>query len=107
MPTRQEWLDRIGAERSRQDGLFGSEWDRSNGPNDWVALMSHYAGEYVKKKNRPPDRADFEASLIKTAAVALAALEMLDTMVEKQKLVVTALEMLDTMVENQKLVDAE
>lgn len=87
MPSREEWLARIAAERVRQDGLFGSEWDRSNGPNDWVALLSHYGGEYVKKKNRPPRRDDFEASLIKTAAVALAALEMLDAMVEKRKLV--------------------
>jgi hypothetical protein len=85
--SRPEWLARIAEERVRQDSLFGSEWDRSNGPNDWIALLSHYAGESVKKKSRPPSRADFEASLIKTAAVALAALETLDAMVEKRKLI--------------------
>ena len=63
-----------------------SERDRRNGPNDWVALLTHYGAEVVTKKDRPPARGEFEATLVKVAAVALAALENLDAMVEKRRL---------------------
>lgn len=87
MTTRELLLGRIAEERSRQESLFGSEWDGRHGPNDWIALIAHYASESVQKHQIAPARADFEATLVKAAAVALAALEYADHMVGKGKLV--------------------
>ena len=86
MTSRDAWLARIAEERLRQESLFGSEWDRLNTVNDWVALLTNYASGSIAKKGRTPSRLDFEETLVKTAAVALAALECLDAMVEKRRL---------------------
>lgn len=73
--SRKEILDRIEAERARQLDVPGSENDVKNTPNEWVALAAHYLTEDVRRNGNVPNREMFEDSLIKAAAVILAAIE--------------------------------
>ena len=82
-PRRSDILARIEAERVRQFNLPGSEYDTRNTPNDWVAIATHYLGEEVRRGSSLPERENFEDSLIKAAAVILAALEHVELMNEK------------------------
>jgi hypothetical protein len=68
-------------ERERQFNLPGSEWDMKNAPNDYVAIASHYLGETVRRGGNLPLDEEFRDSLIKAAAVIVAALEQTDRMV--------------------------
>ena len=72
---RQQILDRIAQERTRQDSLPGSEYDQKHSTNDWIAIATMYLSRAASRKNTPTSRDDFEDSLIKAAAVILAALE--------------------------------
>lgn len=78
--ARQVILDRILTERHRQFDLPMAEWDGRNTPNDWIAIASHYLGEEVRRGARRPTREDFEAALVKAAAVIVAALENAEAM---------------------------
>lgn len=78
--NRDQIIEKIKEERSRQINLPGSEWDMKNTPNDWVAIVSHYVTESVRFKGQSPNRKSFEDSLIKAAAVCVAALENIDIM---------------------------
>ena len=69
------------AERTRHFNLPGSELDVRNTPNDWVAIATHYLGETVRRGGNIPDSDDFVDSLVKAAAVILAALEHTPRMV--------------------------
>jgi hypothetical protein len=80
---RDEIVERIREERVRQFNLPGSEFDARNTPNDWAAIASHYLNENVRRGGNFPDKAAFEASLIKAAAVIIAALEHSDTIMKK------------------------
>lgn len=71
----EDIIEKIRAERERQNDLPGSEWDAQNTPGDWIALISHYVGKEVRKNGVPPLSSEFEDSLIKAAAVILAAIE--------------------------------
>lgn len=73
---------KIVEERQRQLGLPGSEYDIRNTPNDWIAIVDHYLSENVRRGGNLPDREEFERSLIKAAAVILAALEYLPKMAD-------------------------
>jgi hypothetical protein len=84
--ARTALLDRIRAERERQFHLPGSEWDAHHSANDWIAISAHYLHEEVRRAHAVPGRVDFEDSLIKAAAVILAALEHADKMVERKHL---------------------
>lgn len=81
---RKHYLSMIEDERVKQLAQFGSEWDRKNTPNDWGAIASKYM--FSAASNRlgvePPQKDYVQDQLIKAAAVILAALEHLDTMVE-------------------------
>ena len=83
---RDEYLEAIKLERERQFNLPGSEWDLNNSPGDWLSLVSHYVNREVRKNGVQPSAEYFEASLIKAAAVILAALDNVETMKNKQKL---------------------
>lgn len=72
---RQEWIDRILAERDRQFNLPGAEWDGKNTPNDWMAIASSYCLSSTARKHSTPDGEEFADDLVKAAAVILAALE--------------------------------
>lgn len=83
---RQELLDLILEERERQFNLPGSEWDTRNSPNDWIAIVTHYLSVDARRNAVTPDKKHFEASLIKAAAVILAALEHSNKMVDNKDL---------------------
>lgn len=81
-----EILQKIKAERDRQFSLPGSEWDGKNTPGDWVAMISHYVSEEVRRNGVNPDAADFETSLVKAAAVIVAALQHVELMKSRNEL---------------------
>lgn len=83
-------LERIKQERDRQRSLPGSEFDEKNSVNDWVAIAGHYLNEPAKRKGPtshwggvPVSKTDYEDSLIKAAAVIVAALEHADVLKKK------------------------
>lgn len=82
--NRQEIIDKILQERERQHDLPGSEFDPRNGPNDWIAIAGHYLFEDARRNGMTPESEEYKDSLIKAAAVILAALEHSDHMAEKQ-----------------------
>lgn len=82
-------FERILAERARQRTLPGSEFDSTNKVNDWLAIASHYLSEPAQRNSSADyhrlqlTQADYEDSLIKAAAVILAALEHSDALKAK------------------------
>lgn len=83
-------LERIRKERDRQKSLPGSEFDGKNSVNDWVAIAGHYLNEPAKRKGPAShwgglsvSQADYEDSLIKAAAVIVAALEHAESLKKK------------------------
>ena len=68
-------MKRILAERDRQFDLPGREFDVRNTPNDWVAIVGRYLFEETRRGAVKPTRVCYEDSLVKAAAVLLAALE--------------------------------
>lgn len=83
---RDKLLSEIKEEREKQLNLPGSERDITKTPNDWVALISHYASRECMRNmdvsGNQPSSEDFKNSLEKSAAVILAALEHIDKMEE-------------------------
>jgi len=68
-------IKEIVDERNRQYNLPGSEWDMKNSPNDWIAIAGHYLHESSKRKGQNPNLTEWHDSMVKAAAVILAALE--------------------------------
>lgn len=69
----------ISAERDRQDGLWGNDFDDKNTPNDWVAYICNYVttGAYDgRKKEYTPEK--FREHLIKAATICVAAIETIN-----------------------------
>jgi hypothetical protein len=83
---RQEIVAKILSEREKHFNLPGSEWDMQNSPNDWIAIVSSYLTSVANRKHTKPSADDFEAELIKAAAVILAALENIEGMSSSGKL---------------------
>ena len=81
-----KFVDKIKEERNRQHNLPGSEFDVTNGPNDWVALVCKYASEGTRLHGVVPSTEEFEDSMIKAAAIILAALDHIDHMKGEKKL---------------------
>lgn len=79
-------IDEILVERNRQDGqLWGQAFDNRNTPNDWAAYIGQYAGRaieiYRAGPSKPKYRFDaprFRDSMVKVAALAVAAIETFD-----------------------------
>lgn len=84
MPNR--FLEKIQEERDRQTILPGSEYDMTNGPNDWIAIATKYLSDGAQRKGITVSKDTFRENLIKSAAVILAGLEHLEHMVEKERL---------------------
>lgn len=82
----QESLSLIAKERDRQKDLWGSEYDMRHGPNDWAAIASSYLNAEVSFKGRSPSNVRWRDSMIKAAAVIIAALEHEDAMCKQEKL---------------------
>ena len=80
MRTRADLLALIEAERERQFNLPGSESDIRNTPNEWAAIAAHYLFDEIRRGANQPDAEEFTDSLVKAAAVILAALESVPAM---------------------------
>lgn len=72
---RKNALDLIAIERARQESLPGSEYDQKHSQNDWIAIAAQYLSRAADRKHTPTSPEEFHGSLIKAAAVILAALE--------------------------------
>lgn len=81
--TRDEIVQLILTERARQFNLPGREFDVTNSPNDWVAIVTSYSSDCVTRNHLKPEFDYYEESLVKAAAVILAALEHMDMMKKK------------------------
>ncbi len=75
MIDRQQILSNISHERARQDSLPGSEYDQKHSRNDWIAIATMYLSRAASRKQVPVSDEEYQDSLIKAAAVILAALE--------------------------------
>jgi hypothetical protein len=85
MSKRTEFLDRVLLEREHQLDRFGSEWDRTNTPNDWCAIVGKYLFQLASNANHavPLDADEFAEIITKSSAILLAAYEHLDMMSER------------------------
>lgn len=66
----------IDFERAYQDDKWGSAFDAQNTVNDWVTYINHYLSDASRM---PFDRVAYRKGLLKAAALAIAAIEALDT----------------------------
>jgi len=73
--NRQQILAHISDERGRQDEKWGDEFDKKNTSNDWITFICAYAGKAYRHKWDP---INFRLRLIQTAAICVAAIEILD-----------------------------
>lgn len=75
-------LEEIAAEREYQQERWGNEADdKLNTPNDFVSYIGNYSTKWFPGGFTPynPDTVDaFRKSMIKTAALAVAAVESID-----------------------------
>jgi len=78
-----KFLEEVKIERQRQIDLPGSEYDLVNNVNDWLAIAGHYLTQDCTRKGIKPTRLDFHSSLVKAAAVIVAALEYEENLVRK------------------------
>jgi hypothetical protein len=69
--------DEIKTERKRQEQLWGTSFDDKNTPNDWATYMCHYATSAATQGTGKFDLEKYRSNLIKTATLAIAALEAL------------------------------
>lgn len=72
-------LDKINAEREYQIHRWGDLDELFNMPNDFVAYMSHYSTKWFDGQVAPYNMETmirFNAMMIKTAAIAVAAAEL-------------------------------
>jgi hypothetical protein len=83
--NRTEILDLIHKERARQFDLPGVEFDVTNTPNDWIAIATFYISECTRRNTLKPDINEYKDSLVKAAAVIVAAIEYVDMMKQKNQ----------------------
>lgn len=69
---RSQVFKHIDEERNYQDAKWGTEFDKLNTPNDWVAFIAIYLGKAV---TLPWNRVTFRTAILKVAALAVAILE--------------------------------
>lgn len=77
----------IVAERQRQFDLPGTESDVTKGPNDWITTIMNCLSEGTSRSGSPPTADDFERAMVKSAAVIVAALEHVELMRSKNKVI--------------------
>lgn len=88
----KDYAKLIKDERERQNQLPGSEYDINNTVNDWISIAGYYISESTQRRGNEEysrsqvSKEDFENSLIKAAAVILAALEHSDILLKKGNL---------------------
>jgi hypothetical protein len=81
----EEIYSAIAAERQRQFDLPGTESDVTKGPNDWIVTITAILCEAQSRTGLPPTAEDFRHSMIKAAAVTVAALEHVELMSAKNR----------------------
>ena len=83
---RNKIVQEILAERDYQVGKWGVTPDRElNRPNDWVTYITQYSSRWLNGTFAPYDRETlmkFRESMIKTATLAMAAIEATDEILE-------------------------
>ena len=74
---RDNIFEEINTERKYQDSRWGNTFDNKNTVNDWVTYIGIYAGHAadMDNVNDPVKQREF---MVKTAALAVAALEAFD-----------------------------
>lgn len=77
----------IAAERQRQFDLPGTEGDVAKGPNDWIVTITAILCEAQSRSGMPPTAEDFRHAMIKAAAVTVAAIEHIDLMSSKNRVI--------------------
>lgn len=82
---REDILSAIREERQRHSSLYGAEFDLKNGINDWSAIASGYVLQEIRRKGVKPETASWRDSMIKAAAVLVAALEHEDYLREQKE----------------------
>lgn len=82
----EEFLTAIAAERQRQFDLPGTESDVQKGPNDWITTIIALLLEGQTRHGVNPTSEEFKDSMIKSAAVTLAALEHIELMIAKNRI---------------------
>lgn len=78
---REEIYAEIEAERQYQEVKWGNASDDRNSPWEWVSFIANYATKWMKGLYAPlprTDVTDFRLKMIKTAAIAVAAVESID-----------------------------
>jgi hypothetical protein len=70
-----EIFQAVKQERDYQNVAWGTNFDRQNTPNDWVAYMTRYLGKSV---TAPFDAAEFRKRILQVVALGVAALEQED-----------------------------
>lgn len=74
--------DHILMERNRQDKKWGGpQHDAQHSDNDWVAYIMKHAGKAVKW---PFNQKNFRRQMIRVAALAVAAIEVIDRTEDKK-----------------------
>lgn len=76
---RHHILDKVDAERSYQIQRWGDLDEEYNMPNDFVAYMAHYSTKWFNGQIAPyslETMIRFHESMVKTAAIAVAAAEL-------------------------------
>lgn len=81
-----DFIKLIQEERKRQRSLPGSEFDLTNGPNDWAAIASKYVTESAQCHGIKPLKSDFQDSMVKAAAIIVAALDHIEYMEKEGRL---------------------
>jgi hypothetical protein len=85
--SRLEILDRIDAEREYQIERWGDADDLVNTPNDFVSYLSHYSTKWFNGSFAPYNTETiykFRDSMIKNAAIAVAAVEFADKLINRE-----------------------
>jgi hypothetical protein len=86
MPT-EDIYSAIAAERQRQFDLPGTENDVAKSPNDWIATIINCLCEGHSRSGMPPTAEEFRHAMVKAAAVTVAALEHVDLMSSKNRVI--------------------
>ena len=77
---RQDFLDKVMAERSRQLDLPRTELDGDKTLNDWTSIVGYYLFEGAIRSGLPYNAENIEDNVIKAAAVLAALYEHIDSM---------------------------
>lgn len=86
MERSEDILAAIAAERQRQFDLPGTESDVQKGPNDWITAIITLLTEGQTRHGIAPTEEEFRRSMVKAAAVALAAIEHTELMSSKNRI---------------------